>query len=158
MNPLKPSPRLLRRIAHLLGATSDPGVCAWVVAMQALPKPRPSNLFPGTSVVRTFRCGKLCGFEVWRHLGGLRENPSRKKARLWFGCTRHGGERRARQLAYFAAATMSKMSARELAEWWSEYTAARAANRPVSNLWRDEPRFLDGLDAAERKHLFCALR
>lgn len=119
--------------------------------MNALPPISARRTFPHTSVVATLRGPrrKLCGYEVWRHLytGGL--DPTRKKARLWFGRRRHGGARRARQLAYYAAATMSRMTPRELREWWSEYTAARAARRTPSNLWRDEQRYVDRADFLE---------
>lgn len=50
------------------------------------------------------------------------------------------------------------MTPQELREWWSEYSAARVTNLPVSNLWRDEQRFEDSRDVEERKQLFCAMR
>jgi hypothetical protein len=126
-------------MARLIGATADPAVCAWVAAMDALPEPPRLSKFPRTSVVRTYRNYKLCGYEVWRHLETKGADPTRKKARLWFGNTRHGGDLRARRLAYKAAAVMSRMTQRELREWWSEYQAARLRGRAVTNLWRDEP-------------------
>jgi hypothetical protein len=156
VNPLRPTPAFLRQLARQVNPGKSRRVQAWLAAMQAIPPP-PRNLFHETTVVEVPRGGKVCGYEVWRHLAPYREDPRRPKARLYFGRRRSGSLARARSLAYQAAAMLSRMTRRELHEWWSEYKAARTTRRPVSNLWRDEPLHQDALDYTDHQqmsHLF----
>lgn len=157
MNPLRPSPRLLRRIASEIQTSTNCKIMVWVEAMKALPRPRRSNLFHETSVVRVVRENGLCGYEVWRHLEKAKVDPTRKKARLFFGRRSCGGIKKALQHAYKAAAMLSRMSRRELREWWEEYQVARTHGRSVNNLWRDEVRYVDGVgyeDLEQMSHTF----
>lgn len=158
MNPLRPSPRLLRRLAELVAGTSDADVCAWLVALEQQPKASGWTKFPGVSIVKTYRSygGRarlLRGYEVWRHLESSLDDPHRAKARLWFGNRRYGGRGRALQFARRAAAMLAQMSRMELHEWWAEYRAARTSGRPVGNLWRAEKRYEDRLDYADLSQL-----
>ncbi len=151
MNPLRPSPRLLRHLAGLLSSTEDRQARAWAEALAAIPRPARSPQFAHVSIVKTYRDARLCGFEVWRHLESSTVDPKRQKARLWFGCRRHG-PKRAFTLAQHAARMLEAMSQRELHEWWGEYRAARKSKRTVTNLWRDEDS-RDGLDFTDLQQL-----
>jgi hypothetical protein len=145
---LHPSPRLQRRIAAQVVDSADPQVRRWALAVLAAPVWR--NAHPGVSVIEVWRDCRLCGYEVWRHLETYTVDPRRHKARLFFGRGRCGGLRRARLLAEQAAAQLAAMSRSELHEWWSEYRVARSTRRPVTNLWRSEPRYADALDYTDR--------
>lgn len=89
--------------------------------------------FSAVSVVKTYRCGRLCGYEVWRHLAPAGEDPRRHKARLWFGLkhwrSELGYEGAARDMARKAARRLRMMNRRELARWWQERTQARMKKR-----------------------------
>lgn len=144
--PFRPSASLLRRIAKLLSGTPDRRVSDWIVKLNHAPRPEPrTREFRSVSLVKTYRGGRLCGYEVWRHLESSLDDPSRTKARLWFGRRRHGGQR-ALNLARAAARVIEGMGRCELREWWTEYKVARAHGRKVDNLWRDERRFEDRVD------------
>lgn len=126
MNPLRPSTLLLRQIARIVADTKDLRVRTWAEALDLK--------FSAVSIVKTYRGGRLCGFEVWRHLASSTEDPSRHKARLWFGI-RHwrselGYETAALDMARRAARRLRGMNRRQLLTWWQERARkGRAKNR-----------------------------
>lgn len=149
MNALRPSATLLRQIARLVSDTKDPQVRAWAEAMD--------RKFSAVSIVKTFRGGRLCGFEVWRHLASAADDPSRHKARLWFGL-RHwrselGYDGAAFDMACRAARRLRGMSRRELLTWWQERAKkGRTAKRlPDDHLLEVR---LDYADMQRMSHVF----
>lgn len=120
MNPLHPPVMLLRKIARELADNEDPAIRAWVDDM--------SRRFSSVSIVKTYRLGRLCGYEVWRHLKSSMEDPKRRKARLWFGLRPkgiEGQERGALTRAKRAAKWLADMSERELHSWWEHQQQQR---------------------------------
>ena len=99
----------------------DPQVRAWAEAVE--------RRFSAVSIVKTYRAKKLCGYEVWRHLGAVPENPRRKKARLWFGYrywrSELGYNGAALDMARKAAKRLRSMNRRALAQWWQQHCKAR---------------------------------
>lgn len=124
MNPLNPSPYLLRILASQLAGSENKVIRGWVDEM--------TRHFAVVSVVETFRNGKLCGYEVWRHLASRRKDPTRRKARLWFGLRpQHlGGETvDAHGQAKRAANWLATLSDRELIAWSERQRIQREQNR-----------------------------
>jgi hypothetical protein len=118
MNPLRPPTLLLRRIARIVAEVKDPKIRAWADALDLR--------FSRVSIVKTYRGGRLCGYEVWRHLATAAEDPRRHKARLWFGIkhwrSEFGYDGAALDMARRAARRMRAMNRRELAAWWKQCT------------------------------------
>jgi hypothetical protein len=149
MNVLRPSTLLLRQIARCVCDSKDPRVRAWAEAID--------RKFSAVSIVKTYRGGRLCGYEVWRHLASAADDPFRHKARLWFG-VRHwrselGYEGAAIDMARRAARRLRGMSRRELLTWWKERAnKARPAHRlPDDHLLEVR---LDYSDMQRMSHVF----
>lgn len=120
MNPLRPSLTLLRKIARLLAESEDSEIREWVDEL--------SRRHSSVSVVKTYRAGRLCGYEVWRHLKSSIDDPKRRKARLWFGLRPKGvsgQEEEALRRAKRAAKWLGAMSERELHAWWEDQQRQR---------------------------------
>jgi hypothetical protein len=122
VNPLRPTPAFLRKIACIVERCADRRVRAWADEVD--------RRFSTVSIVKTYRGGRLCGYEVWRHLAPSGEDPQRHKARLWFGLkhwrTEFGYDGAALDMARKAARRLRAMNRRELRDWWEERTRARA--------------------------------
>ncbi len=151
MNPLRPSSQLLRRLARIVAEVNDPQVRAWAAAVDLR--------FSSVSIVKTYRGGRLCGYEVWRHLAPAGEDPRRHKARLWFG-RKHwrselGYEGAALFMARRAAKRLRSMNRRELAAWWRELTRARRrrSGRRLPDEHMIEVR-VDYVDLQRMSHVF----
>lgn len=132
-DPLHPSPRLLRLLAGIAAESRQVEVRGWVDAM--------SRRFAVVSVVATKRKGKLCGYEVWRHLATRRKDPARRKARLWFGLRpQHlGGETvDAFGQAQRAAKWLASLSDRELIAWYHRQKVQREQARRLKQQQRRE--------------------
>jgi hypothetical protein len=120
MNPARPSLQLLRKIARILADHHDPEIRRWVDEM--------SRKHSSVSIVKTYRLGRLCGYEVWRHLRSSTEDPKRRKARLWFGLRpkgKSGHEALALKRAKRAKKWLAAMSERELHTWWADQQRER---------------------------------
>lgn len=147
MNPLRPSPLLLCKLSRYLRKTPDADVLAWRAEMRLD--------FGGASVVKTFRAGKLCGYEVWRH---FHADPKRRKARLWFGI-RHwqselGYAGAARDMAQAAAERLCAMTRAQLRAWWNKHQRDKANGRAVAALPEFEGVKLDFDDLARMSHVY----
>lgn len=152
MNPLRPSTLFLRKIARLVEESADLRVRAWAQEID--------RRFSRVSIVRTYRGGHLCGYEVWRHLTTSAEDPRRHKARLWFGLkhwrTELGYKSAARDMARRAARRLQAMSRRELAAWWQRHTRARRQRtrlQPDSYLLEVR---VDYVDLQRMSHVFTS--
>lgn len=149
MNVLRPSTLLLRQIARCVGDSKDLRVRAWAEAID--------RKFSAVSIVKTYRGGRLCGYEVWRHLASAADDPRRHKARLWFGI-RHwrselGYEGAAIDMARRAARRLRSMSRRELHAWWTERAKKARASRRLPDDHLLEVR-LDYSDMQRMSHVF----
>jgi hypothetical protein len=150
VNPLRPTQTFLRRLARIAEQSADARARAWADEVD--------RRFSRVSIVKTYRGGRLCGYEVWRHLASSGEDPRRHKARLWFGLkhwrTELGYEGAARDMARRAARRLQAMNRRELAKWWQQRTQARRS----STTWQPDEHLLevrlDYTDLQRMSHIF----